>query len=223
VDLHRTGASKVVYANPPDPEMLVWRQVLRPGDLFIDVGANIGSYAIWAADLGAEVIALEPADDTFELLRENLELNGYPIQAIHAAAGASSGYARFATGGDTTNRIDPTGESEARIVTIDSVIKAREAAGMKIDVEGFEFEVLKGCERALSEHRINLIQLEWNRASESALGVDRRPLAALLAAHGYKLFRPDRSGALVPLTDLGFGPDVFARPMDDETALRQSL
>ena len=40
--------------------MLVWQQALRPGDLFVDVGANIGSYAIWAADLGADVIALEP-------------------------------------------------------------------------------------------------------------------------------------------------------------------
>ena len=61
VDLHRPAASKVLYANPPDhPEMLVWRQVLRPGDLFIDVGANIGTYTIWAGELGAEVIALEP-------------------------------------------------------------------------------------------------------------------------------------------------------------------
>ena len=59
VDLHRTGASKVVYGNPPDyPEMLVWQQALQSGDLFVDVGANVGSYTIWAADLGAEVIAL---------------------------------------------------------------------------------------------------------------------------------------------------------------------
>ena len=62
VDLHRTGASKVVYGNPPDyPEMLIWQQVLQSGDLFVDVGTNVGSYTIWAADLGAEVIALEPA------------------------------------------------------------------------------------------------------------------------------------------------------------------
>ena len=86
-DLHRTSASRVVYANPPDySEMLAWRNALRPGDLFIDVGANVGSYAIWAAELGAEVIALEPADDTFYLLEENVALNGYPIRAIRAAA-----------------------------------------------------------------------------------------------------------------------------------------
>jgi len=70
-DLHRTAASKVVYTKQPDhPEMLTWRQVLRPGDLFIDVGADIGNYTIWAAELGAEVIALQSAKDTFVLLMD---------------------------------------------------------------------------------------------------------------------------------------------------------
>ena len=101
VDLHRPAASKVLYANPPDhPEMLVWRQVLRPGDLFIDVGANIGTYTIWAGELGAEVIALEPARDTFALLVENVALNGYPVKPIEAAAGSVCEIARFTSGRD---------------------------------------------------------------------------------------------------------------------------
>jgi FkbM family methyltransferase len=212
-DLHRTAASKVVYANPPDhPEMLTWRLVLRPGDLFIDVGANIGSYTIWAGELGAEVIALEPARDTFALLMENVALNGYPVKSIEAAAGSACGTTRFTTGQDCVNRLDPEGTIETMMVTIDSVIKDRRVAGMKVDVEGFEIEVLRGCERALSEHRIGLIQLEWNAASRAAVGADRRPVADLLARHGYSLCRPDREGVLVPLTDSSFGPDVFARP-----------
>jgi FkbM family methyltransferase len=212
-DLHRTGASKIVYANPPDhPEMLVWQQVLRPGDLFVDVGANIGSYAIWAADLGADVIALEPAADTLALLLENVALNKYPIRAIQAVAGAACGTARFTSGQDTVNRMDPEGDVETRMVTIDSVIEDRTIAGLKVDVEGFEIDVVRGCERALSEHRIELIQLEWNRASEFAVGTDRRPVADILASHGYGLFRPDGDGVLVPLAEVSFGPDVFARP-----------
>lgn len=212
-DLHRTGASKVVYANPPDYlEMRIWQQVIRPGDLFIDVGANIGSYAIWAADMAAEVIALEPAEDTFALLLENIELNGHPITAIRAAAGAACGTVRLTSGRDTVNRIDPNGPAESVMVTIDSVIENRTVAGMKIDVEGFEIEVLRGCERALAEHRIGLIQLEWNETSWDAIGSDRQPVADLLDRHGYRLFRPDAAGALMPLADASFGPDVFARP-----------
>jgi FkbM family methyltransferase len=211
-DLHRTGASMVVYANPPDRAMLTWRDRLGPGDLFVDVGANIGSYAIWAAELGAEVIALEPAEDTFALLAENVALNGYQVRAIHAAAGAESGTARFTSGLDCVNRFDPGGIVEIAVITIDSIIGNRTIAGMKVDVEGFEIEVLRGCEKALSEHRVRLIQLEWNATSVRAVGTDRRPVADLLAKHGYSLYAAGPDGSLACLTDMGFRPDVFACP-----------
>ncbi len=211
--LHRPGASKVVYANPPDhPEMIAWRRVLRPGDLFLDVGANVGSYTIWAGELGAEVIALEPAPDTYALLLENIDLNGYRAEAIQAAAGAACGTARFTAGLDCVNRLDAEGSAQTRMVTIDSLLGDRTAAGMKVNVEGFEIEVLRGCHQALSEHRISLIQLEWNRGSIAAVGTDRQPVAELLGVYGYRLYRPDGDGALVPLTNGGYGPDVFACP-----------
>jgi FkbM family methyltransferase len=218
VDLHRTAASKVLYANPPDlPEMLVWRHVLRGGDLFVDVGANVGTYTIWAAECGAQVMALEPATDTFGLLLENVALNGYRVAAIQAAAGDRCGVARFTAGRDTVNRLDPDGPVETRLVTVDSLIGGRHVVGMKVDVEGFEIDVLRGCARALSERRIGLIQLEWNATSLLALGTDRHPVADLLARHGYQLFRPDPQGRLAPATDPGFGADVFARPATEES------
>lgn len=214
--LHRWATLKVVCANPPDhPEMLVWQRTLRPGDLFVDVGANVGSYTIWAGDLGAQVIALEPAADTFALLRENVALNGYPVNMIQAAAGSECGKARFTSGRDDCNRLDAAGGTEIALVTIDSVIGDRTVAGMKIDVEGFEADVLRGCERALSEHRLRLIQLEWNSTSQSGTGQDRRPVAELLVKHGYRLFRPDSTGWLAPLADVEFGRDVFAAPDSD--------
>jgi hypothetical protein len=83
---------------------------------------------------------------------------------------------------------------------------------MKVDVEGFEIDVLRGCVRALAEHRIDLIQMEWNEASTSAVGADRRPVAELLAHYGYRLYRPDTAAVLAPIADHGFGADVFACP-----------
>jgi FkbM family methyltransferase len=192
--------------------MLNWRRTLRPGDLFVDVGANVGSYAIWAAELGAEVIALEPADDTFALLQENVALNGYPIKAIRAAAGAATGVARFTFGRDCVNRLDSEGAVEVPILTIDSVVGDRTVAGLKVDVEGFEIDVLRGCERALREQRIKLIQLEWNATSMQAVGTDRRPAAEFLAENNYSLYCADDHGTLAPITDLRFAPDVFAMP-----------
>jgi FkbM family methyltransferase len=214
-DLHRTGASKVVYANPPDhPEMLVWRRHLRPGDLFVDVGANIGSYSIWAGEIGAEVVALEPAADTFALLEENIALNAYPIRPVRAAAGSRCGTTRITSGRDTVNRVAPSGEAEVDMVTLDSVVQDRVVAGMKIDVEGFEIEVLRGCERALSQQRVQLIQIEWNSTSLELVGTDRRPVAEFLARHGYRLCRPRADGSLAPLGGVSFGADVFALPAD---------
>ena len=209
--LHRTGASRVIYGNPPDyPEMMTWRRNLRPGDLFIDVGANVGSYAIWAAESGADVIALEPADESFGLLLENIALNGYRIDAVQAAAGSFCGTAPFTSGRDCVNQFDPLGEVRTRVVTIDSLIGDRAVAGMKVDVEGFEIQVLHGCARALAQQRIRLIQLEWNAASQAAIGTDRLPVAEFLAQYGYGLYRPDSCGELLPVSEVGFGPDVFA-------------
>ena len=215
VDLHRGAAIRAVYGNPPDyEEMLVWRASLGPGDLFLDVGANIGGYSVWAGELGAEVISFEPAEDTYSILVDNVALNGYPIRALQAAAGERCGIAKFTTGLDGLNRLDPEGATETKVVTIDSLIGTRVVAGMKVDVEGFEIEVLRGCVEALQHHRIKLIQLEWNDESLRSLGMDRRPIAELLSKYGYGLYRPDVGGSLAPITDLGFGRDVFAQPSD---------
>ena len=213
MDLHRTAASKALYANPPDlPEMLVWRAALRDGGLFVDVGANVGTYTIWAAELGAEVIAIEPAADTFALLEENVALNGYSVTAVCAAAGDHCGTARFTSGLDSGNSLAPDGPVVIELVTIDALIGDRRVAGMKIDVEGFEIDVLRGAARALADRRIDLIQIEWNGMSTQAVGADCRPVAELLDRHGYRLYRPDMAGRLVPVTDPGFGADVFAIP-----------
>jgi hypothetical protein len=98
------------------------------------------------------------------------------------------------------------------LVTVDTLIGDRRVTGMKVDVEGFEIDVLRGAARALADHRIGLIQLEWNRMSTVSLGADRTPVAELLADYGYRLYRPDPAGRLVPVAEPGFGADVFARP-----------
>jgi FkbM family methyltransferase len=216
-DVHRWESAKVAYSSLPDySEMSVWQHSLNAGDLFIDVGANVGSYAILAAELGADVLALEPAEDTFNVLRENVQLNGYQVTTMQAAAGAICGTARFTSGLDCVNHFDSAGDVEATVVSIDSIINDRYLAGLKIDVEGFEIEVIRGCDKALSEHRIGLIQLEWNQTSMRVLGTDRKPLADYLARRGYELYRAGDGGSLVPLSDIGFGADVFARPGSGE-------
>lgn len=211
--LHYTAASKVAYANPPDwNAMIFWRQRLKPGDLFVDVGSNVGAYALWAADLGATVIAVEPDQETAALLRENVGLNSFSITVLEVALGAEAGELTLTRGLDSNNRLifsdDPTGR-RVPVETLDSILAGRRAAGVKVDVEGAERLVMQGAEDALANARMDVIQLEWNKMSEAVLGEDRVPLATLLVQHGYSLFRVDAAGDLHP-TNLDYGDDIFA-------------
>jgi FkbM family methyltransferase len=214
-ELHCAAASKVLYANPPDwNEMQAWRRLLGPGDLFVDVGSNVGSYALWAADTGAQVIAVEPGPDAVKRLRRNIALNGFPIIVRECGLADRPGRLTLSTGEDTTNHLlldSGTVGDSIEVDTLDNLIGDRFATGVKIDVEGAERLVLDGAHRALEQRRIGVLQLEWNARSQQVLGEDRAPVAAILTKYGYELTRPDRRGVLrdtdVTSTD---ARDVFA-------------
>ncbi|MDQ7908204.1 FkbM family methyltransferase [Phytohabitans sp. ZYX-F-186] len=214
-ELHCAAASKVVYANPPDwNEMQAWRRLLRPGDLFVDVGSNVGAYALWAGDAGAQVIAVEPAPDAARRLRENVALNGYPIGVLQCGLADRPGRMTLSRGEDTTNHLlfDPDAAGDTiEVDTLDEVLGGRAVAGVKIDVEGAERLVLEGARRALAEGRIGALQIEWNARSVGMLGEDRSPIVALLDGYGYRFARPDAAGVLHDTDVTPTSPrDIFA-------------
>jgi len=189
--------------------MLVWERRLHAGDLFIDVGANVGSYSVLAASLGARVIAIEAAPDTAAILRDNAALNSKEIEVLECAVGASPGTTRFTAGRDSVNHVDPeSGPASVVMRTLDDIISEQvgPVSGMKIDVEGYELEVLRGAMTALADRRIRLIQLEWNGCA------DRAPIAKLLAGCGYRLMKPTAGGDLVPSSGRHPSDDLFAEP-----------
>jgi len=205
------AAMKCLYANPPDPEMEIWAAWLRPGDLFVDVGANSGAYTLWAADLGANVIAIEPSPKAYRQLRKNLDLNGYRVEVIAAAAGDRSGMITVTADLGTMNHLSLDSHlagDQVPMITLDDVIGDRDVAGVKVDVEGAERLVLNGATRALREHRIRLLQLEWNSSCWELMGESREPVRILLESMGYALARPGS-------TTLEIGDrDIFAMPME---------
>lgn len=217
VRLHDTGSSQVVYGSPPNfDEMTMWQRLLGPGDLFLDVGANIGVYSLWAADLGAEVWSFEPLEEARTQLLENAALSGLDLTVFDVALGAEPGEVRFTTDLGTSNRLASDTGSDAsavvRIRTLDECLGDRRVRGAKIDVEGMERLVLEGAAGALAEARIDVMQLEWNHVSRQVLDEDRAPLRDLLRSHGYRLFRPVEA-RLVPVPDAesaAEGLDVFA-------------
>lgn len=200
---------------PDAAEMSVWVKRLGPGDVFVDVGANVGFYSVLAAECGAEVISVEPGTDVADELRRNLALNGLTATIVPCALLDQTGEARLSQNANPALRHVVTDQQAGVVVpvsTLDEVIGDRHVAGVKIDVEGAEELVLQGGLRALREHRIDLLQMEWNGLSQALLGHNRTAVVELLAAAGYELARPTPDGVLhlEPSPDLG--PDVFARP-----------
>src|SRR3954452_19421342 len=136
----------VMHTPPNSPEMLVWKRYLRPGDLFLDIGANIGVYSVYAAECGAEVISVEPVPHNAERVRENLGLNGYPGQVVQKALSDHQGRVRITTDEDSYNHLVAEGGIEVTATTLDALLQNRCAAA-KIDVEGAEELVLAGAGR----------------------------------------------------------------------------
>lgn len=217
--LHSNGASAMLYANPPDfEEMNFWRQFLHRGDLFVDLGSNVGTYAIWAGDSGAEVWAFEPDPLAFSRLKANLAINDFQIAAQQVALGAQLGQLQLTTGRDTTNRlvlnatdIASGATQDVPVSTLDLIVVERYVRGLKIDVEGAERLVVEGANTVLAANRIAVLQIEWNRMSDSTLNESRAPLLELMLGHGYLPFRPeDGHMEPVPLSDAGsYGADLF--------------
>ena len=210
-----TSSMRAVYASPPDAaEVAVWRRWLAPGDLFLDVGANVGLYSLLAAELGAQVVALEPDEAARSWLEQNVALNGYSVRVVPAAVGAEVGEVCFSVAADVYGHVVDGGveapeSTRVPLTTVDEVLAGRYAAGVKVDVEGYERPVVEGMLSALSDARVGLLQLEWNAASQIRAGEDREPLRALLARYGYGVYEPVRGG-LVPLDGVPRGANVFA-------------
>jgi FkbM family methyltransferase len=157
----------VLGASEPAVQNVLVQQ-LAPGDVFYDVGANVGFFSLLAAKLvgsTGRVYCFEPQPSVIAQLRANLDRNGFTnYEVIEAAVADQRGTARLRLG-----RGDPWSELTARLVdgdgggTLAVDVVALDDLDLpaprlvKIDVEGAESRVLAGMTRLLREHRPILV------------------------------------------------------------------
>jgi len=133
---------------------------LSPGDVFIDVGANIGFYSCMAArkvGVRGKVFAIEPQDSAIRTLEANVLTYGHIIELIPKAASESTGSVTFyiRDKGDTSSMIE---SGDARIVKVETIaLDDLDISGklklIKIDVEGAEMSVLNGAIKTIEKHQ----------------------------------------------------------------------
>lgn len=170
------------------------------GDVVWDIGANVGWYAErFLAGDAAHVVCFEPAPSAVQVLRERYakELTGSRVSIVPIALSNTRGRVRFAAdGASPTNHIVA---DDALIETIDVPVatgdEARAEYGlplpniMKVDVEGFEWEVISGMREVLSSRALRGVFIEVHFALLHERGLDDGPdrIVKLIQGHGMRV------------------------------------
>lgn len=164
--------------------------------LFVDVGANIGLYSVLAAKKGCQVVAVEPAEETYRLLLENTAANRLEgrIEAVRAAAWSTNTDLMLSYNDQLALRAIADEGERVHGVTLDSLLHGRKPALIKIDVEGKTAEVVKGTFQTLEEYHPPII---FEARPEEG---EMPPVEAALKLLGYRTRRLDRTNWLASVS-----------------------
>jgi FkbM family methyltransferase len=195
------------------------------GDVFLDVGANIGwhSLLLGSKHPKLQVYAFEPEPENIELLKHNIRINGLPnVEVIPKAASIGEGEQEFYLYADKNagrHSLLPINKGKVITVPLTSLdhfisergISPKKIKLLKIDVEGYELNVLRGAGSLLGT--VPILLLEFSPEFMRKGGIDPYDLIRLLEAAKY---RPHllKAGELSPvkseqLLALGLDQDVF--------------
>jgi FkbM family methyltransferase len=206
--------SKSFYA----PDFRAIARLVGPDDIVVDVGANVGAHAIAMSrrvGSGGRVIAFEPVPTTAWLMRENLALNKIEnVELFEAAVSDAPGLVemnvfdqRFSAwnsrGAAVNDGIAPVEVVSVPAQTLDAVMAdagVERIGFLKIDVEGFEVDVLRGASGLLDEGAIECLSFEISKVPLEASGHTAREVFGLLSSSGYRSYKLDEQ------TDRFVGP-----------------
>ena len=199
--------------------------ILAPGDSFVDVGASEGQMSARASQLvgnSGHVIALEPQGQRFHDLVNTIHLNGFSnITPLRLGASSAAGEARL-----YTDIVSPTlrqTKNVSRFETVevrrlDDVLAGQDAGNVtmiKIDVEGFELEVLRGAANTVSRDYAPILCVEVGIQD-----VGHREVADILSEYNdYRIYRLSRTKScyskLIPVDrceNLSHHDNIFCLP-----------
>jgi len=192
---------------------------LNPTDNFIDVGASIGLMSIFASKCSPNgtILSFEPQQERFEIIKKNVALNGCSnIQIFNNGLGQKEEQLRLHTDVFSPSIVDmenSEGEHELiDILVLDEVINSKGIEVIKfikIDVEGFELNVLKGAKNILSKNEAPIICVEYVKRLQNLNGDDISIFDYIKNINSYKLYQLEKgSNTVSKLIEVGSEKDL---------------
>jgi FkbM family methyltransferase len=176
-------------------ELMVSRTLIKPGDVVVDIGANIGYYALLEARIvgpSGQVLAIEPVAANHAILRQNIAANRFEnIRTYNLAVGDYNGIGQMLLSDHSNwSRLtqasipDATrGHQDVEVVTLDAFLvdKPRPAL-VRMDVEGYELNILRGMQETMAQAGPKIfVEFHPNLLNEAEIDEFFR----ILALHGY--------------------------------------
>ena len=196
VQPHSDLGGELLRAGSYEPETrALLREFVRAGDVFLDVGANEGVVSVAAAVLGAKVVAVEPQARLGSVIAVNAALNGVVLEYHRGALGGPPGTTqdlnvypwvnsgassmarryRFSRRTETVEFLDPL-----NLVDADSRLGV-----IKVDVEGFEPEVVESLVPLLQRQHADVLLIDYHESILQSRGMTRGPTDRILRDLGY--------------------------------------
>jgi len=183
-------------------------RIARPGEVFYDIGANVGYFSLLMAELmgpGGRVLAFEPNPPSCDALEASSKRNNLAITVERVALSDREGTATFrSNGAHDSNGAFFLGEEggdkyEVETVTLDSYM-ARTGypvpKAIKIDVEGAELQVFTGADALLSNEALEFVVCEFNVPQLHRFGTSEDELTEFMAGKGLFLYLLDHQGGM---------------------------
>lgn len=192
-----TGVTGCIYNGLLEFEdMMFLLHFLRREDTFVDVGSNVGVYTILASsEIGAKVISIEPIKETFHILNQNVLLNKAQenVTLLNIGVGEKQQKLFFSSLKDTVNHVLTEKEilsqqnEVVQVEILDDILKNETPKIIKIDVEGFETNVINGAFNILSNVNLKAIIIELN-GSGIRYGFDDNILHHKILSYGFTCY-----------------------------------
>jgi|GEM_PF-1148876 len=207
--------SKLIYFSFEDTEITFIRKFLKAGDIFFDVGANIGLFSLYAANKvtnAGKVFSFEPAPITYQRLMSNVVLNELVnVKSENIGLSSNEAILKFnvsLTGYDAwnsfaeLNEIGETETIEVPVISLDRYIQKNNITKIdliKIDVEGWELNVMKGAINLLSQENAPVLLVEFTETNAFAAGYYCGELFDFVKSFGYEWYSYDKeTNELIP-------------------------